>query len=61
VGGLCAELAALEQEHGQPARLCAPSDGQADDAAADDRYVVGLGLGGDVLSSRFAGMTRISS
>jgi hypothetical protein len=61
VRGLRAELAALEYEHRQAARLRAPRDGEADDAAADDRYVVAVGLGGNVLSSRFAGMTRISS
>jgi hypothetical protein len=40
----------------------APGDGEADDAAADDRYVVAVAVLGDVVaSSRFAGMTRISS
>ena len=58
---LRAELAAFDNEHGQPARPCAPRDGQADDAAADDRYVVAVVLCGNRVSSRFAGMTRISS
>jgi hypothetical protein len=37
--------------------------GEADDAAADDRYVVATAVAvlWDVASSRFAGMTRISS
>jgi hypothetical protein len=39
----------------------APRDGEADDAAADDRYVVAVAVFRDVASSRFAGMTRISS
>ena len=56
-----AELAALEQEHRQAALAGAPRDREADDAAADDRYVVGLAVFRDVASSRFAGMTRISS
>jgi hypothetical protein len=56
-----AELAALEQEHRQAALACAPRDREADDAAADDRYVVAVTVFRDVASSRFAGMTRISS
>jgi hypothetical protein len=38
----------------------APRDGEADDAAADDQDVVVLGERGNGISSRFAGMTRIS-
>ena len=58
-----AELAALEQEDRQPARAGAPGHGEADDAAADDGYVVATAVAvlWDVASSRFAGMTRISS
>jgi hypothetical protein len=56
-----AELAALEQQHRQPALARAPRDGEADDAATDDRYVVAVAVLWDVASSRFAGMTRISS
>jgi hypothetical protein len=37
-----------------------PRDGEADDAAADDQDVVVLGERGNGISSRFAGMTRIS-
>ena len=61
--GAAAELAALEQEHRQPAGAGAPGHGEADDAAADDGYVVAVAVcrWGDVVSSRFAGMTRISS
>ena len=58
-----AELAALEQEDRQPAGTGAPGHGEADDAAADDGYVVATAVAvlWDVVSSRFAGMTRISS
>ena len=39
-----AELAALEQEHRQAALAGAPRDREADDAAADDRYVVAVAV-----------------
>jgi hypothetical protein len=38
----------------------APGRGQADEAAADDRYVERSGDFRDCLAPRFAGMTRIS-
>ena len=58
-----AELAALEQEDRQAAGTGAPGHGEADDAAADDGDVVATAVAvlWDVVSSRFAGMTRISS
>jgi hypothetical protein len=55
-----AELAALQHAGAQAARAGAPRDGEADEAAADDRYVERFGLVGDRDSPRFAGMTRIS-
>jgi len=55
-----AELRALEHAGPQAARAGAPRDGEADEAAADDRYVERFGLVGDRDSPRFAGMTRIS-
>jgi hypothetical protein len=57
------QLAAVEHEHREPARTRTPGHSEADEAAADDRYVVAVAVavGGDVVSSRFAGMTRISS
>jgi hypothetical protein len=56
-----AELAAVEHADAQAPRRGAPRGGQADEAAADDRYVERLRLARDRLSPRFAGMTRISS
>jgi hypothetical protein len=56
-----AELAAVQHVDAQAARRGAPRGGQADEAAADDRYVERLRLARDRLSPRFAGMTRISS
>jgi len=55
-----AERAALEDADAQPARAGAPRYGEADEAAADDRYIERFGLVGDRDSPRFAGMTRIS-
>ena len=59
--GAGAEVAALEHDDRPPTRAGAPGHGEADDAAADDRYVVAVGVCGNWISSRFAGMTRISS
>jgi hypothetical protein len=56
-----AELAAVEHAHRETARGRAPRAGEADEAAADDRYAERLRLSRDRLSPRFAGMTRISS
>jgi hypothetical protein len=61
VRGAVAEEAALEDAGAQTTRPGAPRDGEADDAAADDDdVVVVLGGLGNGISSRFAGMTRIS-
>ena len=58
--GAGAELAAVEHAHAQAARLRAPGDGEADEAAADDGDVEHLSCVGDRFAPRFAGMTRIS-
>jgi hypothetical protein len=55
-----AELAAVEDADGHAALRRAPRDAEADEAAADDRYVERSGLVRDRLTPRFAGMTRIS-
>jgi hypothetical protein len=60
VRGAVAQRPAVEDADAQAARPRAPRDGEADDAAADDDDVVVLGEGGNGVSSRFAGMTRIS-
>jgi hypothetical protein len=60
VRGTAAELAALEEADGQAALRGAPRHAEADEAAADDRYVERSGLVRDRCSPRFAGMTRIS-
>jgi hypothetical protein len=55
------ESAAVVHDDGQAAGAGSPGNGKADDAAADDGYVVAVGGVGNGVSSRFAGMTRISS
>jgi hypothetical protein len=54
------QFAAVEHDDAQAPRAGAPGRGQADEAAADDRYVERCGVVRDVLPPRFAGMTRIS-
>jgi hypothetical protein len=61
VRGAVAERPAVEDADAQATDPRAPCDGEADDAAADDDDVVLLGGLGNGVSSRFAGMTRISS
>jgi hypothetical protein len=58
---VCAERAPVVDDDRQAAGAGSPGDGEADDAAADDGYVVAVGGVGNDVSSRFAGMTRISS